>query len=69
MWMLLRQPDMGSFEDIESKEEVVEDWDSSDDIPEDWKRVVHHCLKHDPNQRIGLQELFDFWEIAKQKTQ
>jgi hypothetical protein len=69
MWMLLRQPDMGSFEDIESTEEVVEDWDSSDDIPEDWKRVVHHCLKHDPNERISLQELLDFWEIAKHKTQ
>ncbi|WEW59251.1 hypothetical protein PRK78_004720 [Emydomyces testavorans] len=62
MWMLLRQPDMDAFEDVTSTEEVVEDWESSEDIPAHWRDVVQGCLKHDPNERIGLRELTAFWE-------
>ena len=62
MWMLLRQPDMNAFEDVESTEDVVEDWTSSDDIPAHWKHVVQSCLKRNPNERIGLRELLAFWD-------
>ncbi|KAI0003448.1 hypothetical protein F4779DRAFT_634602 [Xylariaceae sp. FL0662B] len=68
MWMLLRQPDMNAFENIESTEEVVEDWDSSQDIPEHWRHVVRSCLKHDPNERIGLRELTAFWDGERHKV-
>ena len=64
MWMLLRQPDMDAFDDIMSTEDVVEDWEASEDIPPHWRRVVQDCLKHDPNERIGLRELLTFWDDA-----
>ena len=62
--MLLRQPDIDAFEDITSTEEVVEDWGSSEDIPAQWKHVVQDCLKHSPNERMGLHELLTFWDSA-----
>lgn len=65
MWMLLRQPDMNSFEDVLGTEDVVEDWDSSEDIPAHWKRVISNCLKNEPNERIGLRELLAFWDNAR----
>ena len=68
MWMLLRQPDMDAFEDIARTEEVVEDWGSSDDIPAHWKQVVQDCLKHSPNERIGLRELLKFWDSARREA-
>ena len=68
MWMLLRQPDMNAFEDITRTEEVVEDWGSSEDIPERWKYVVQACLKHSPNERIGLRELLNFWDSARHEV-
>ncbi|KAI1076824.1 kinase-like domain-containing protein [Whalleya microplaca] len=67
MWMLLRQPDMIAFEDIESTEEVVEDWESSEDIPAHWKHVIQRYLKHDPNERISLRELTDFWDGVRRE--
>lgn len=68
MWMLLRQPDINAFEDITSTEEVVEDWGSSEDIPAHWKHVVQDCLKHSPNERIGLRELLKFWDGARREV-
>ncbi|KAI9748037.1 MAG: hypothetical protein M4579_007326 [Chaenotheca gracillima] len=68
MWMLLRQPDMTAFNSIMSTEEVVEDWESSEDIPAHWKRTVQDCLKHDPNERIGLRELVAFWDNARHEV-
>ncbi|KAI9692025.1 MAG: hypothetical protein M1820_009600 [Bogoriella megaspora] len=65
MWMVLRQPDMAAFDGITSTEEVVEDWDSSEDIPARWKQVVQDCLKHDPNERIGLHDLVNSWDNAR----
>lgn len=65
MWMLLRQPEMNAFEDVTCTEDVVEDWESSEDIPADWRHVVQDCLKHDPNERIGLRQLVAFWDGAR----
>lgn len=67
MWMLLRQPDMDAFEDVTSTEDVVEDWGSSGDIPLHWRHVVEGCLKHSPNERIGLSELLNFWDGARRE--
>ncbi|KFZ05786.1 hypothetical protein V501_08021 [Pseudogymnoascus sp. VKM F-4519 (FW-2642)] len=66
MWMLLRQPDLDGLDDIARIEDVVEDWESAEDIPEQWKRVVENCLHKDPNKRIGLRELVDFWNSERQ---
>ena len=68
MWMLLRQPDMDAFEDVTSTEDVVEDWGSSEDIPVHWRHVVQDCLKHSPNDRIGLSELLTFWDGARREV-
>ena len=67
MWMLLRQPDFNSFDDVTCTEDVVEDSESTEDIPENWKRVVRDCLHHDPNKRIGLRELVSFWDSERQR--
>ncbi|KAH8744314.1 kinase-like domain-containing protein [Diaporthe sp. PMI_573] len=65
MWMLLRQCNKDDFEGIENTEDIVEDWTSSDDIPSHWKEAVEGCLKRDPNDRTGLQDIHDFWEAAR----
>ncbi|PVH69878.1 hypothetical protein DL98DRAFT_438076, partial [Cadophora sp. DSE1049] len=65
MWMLLRQPDINAFKNIRSTEEVVEDWGSSEDIPAHWRQAVQDCLKHDPNERLGLRELLAFWDNVR----
>ena len=65
MWMLLEQVTESEMED---HEEVVTSWsDAVQDIPELWKDVVSRCLDPDPNERIGLSELVDFWEAMKGK--
>jgi serine/threonine protein kinase len=67
MWMLLRQPDLDNFDDVTCSEEVVEDWESAGNIPDHWKNVVHDCLHHDPNRRIGLRDLVTFWDSETQR--
>ena len=67
MWMLLEQVTQSEVEDLE---EVVISWsDMAKDIPEEWKSVVNRCLLPDPNERIGLSELVDFWAIEQRKSQ
>lgn len=58
MWMILEQVAQIDVENIE-------DFDWSKDIPDDWRSVVDRCLDTDPNKRIGLSELVDFWEAVK----
>ena len=59
MWMLLEQVTQSEVEDLD---EVIVSWsDMVIDIPQGWKDVVNRCLDPDPNQRIGLSELVDFW--------
>ncbi|KAL8724400.1 MAG: hypothetical protein Q9166_007971 [cf. Caloplaca sp. 2 TL-2023] len=60
MWMLLDEVTQSEVEDCD---EIVVSWsDSADDIPEDWKNVVDRCLHPDPNERVRLGELVDFWK-------
>ena len=62
-WMLLNQITQSQLED---KNEVSGSWDQdSEDIPEDWKAVINRCLHSDPNERIRLLELVDFWKAVK----
>ena len=62
MWMLLEQVAQSEVEELD---EVVVSWsDAAKDIPEDWKCVVSRCLNPDPNERIGLLQLLDFWEAV-----
>lgn len=64
MWMLLEQV---TESDMEDHFEVVTWSDAVPDIPELWKDVVSRCLDPDPNERISLFELVDFWETMKEK--
>ena len=59
MWMLLEQVTQSEAEDLN---EVIVSWsDMVTDIPQGWKDLVHRCLDPDPNERIGLSALVDFW--------
>jgi hypothetical protein len=63
--MLLRQPDINTFKDVISTEEVMEDWELLEDILVYWRHVIQDCLKHNLNERIGLRELVAFWDNAR----
>lgn len=43
LWMLLRQCDFDSFEDVKTTLDIMEDWDNSEDIPVTWKHAVEAC--------------------------
>ena len=43
--------------------------DMAKEIPEDWKSVVSRCLHPDPNERICLSELVDFWATVQRKAE
>jgi hypothetical protein len=63
MWMLLEQVAQSEVEDLD---EVIVFWsEAAQDIPDDWRGVVCRCLDPDPNKRITLLELVDFWEAVK----
>ena len=67
MWMLLEQVTLSEVEELDK---VVVSWsDMAKDIPEDWKSVVSRCLNLDPNERIGLLELVDFWAAVRRKAE
>ena len=68
MWMLLEEVEQSEVEDL-AQDQVVVSWsDESYDIPEEWKAVVARCLDRDPNERIGLWDLVEFWGAEKQKV-
>ncbi|MCJ1407364.1 hypothetical protein MMC19_001435 [Ptychographa xylographoides] len=63
MWMLLEQVAQSEVEDLDN---VIVFWsEAAKDIPDAWKKVVCRCLDIDPNKRITLLELVNFWEAAK----
>ena len=65
MWMLLEQVTQSEVEDLD---EVIVSWsDMVNDIPQGWKDVVNRCLDPDPNERIGMAELVDFWAAVQCK--
>ena len=65
MWMLLEQVTQSEVEDLD---EVIVSWrDIVTDIPQGCKEVVDGCLDPDPNERIGLSELVDFWAAVQCK--
>ena len=59
MWMLLEQVTEGETEGLTN---IVVSWsDKAKDIPDEWKEIVGRCLDPDPNERISLLGLVDFW--------
>lgn len=65
MWMLLEQLTQSEVEDLD---QIGVFWsDTAKDIPEDWKGILNRCLDPDPNARIGLLELVDFWAAAQRE--
>ncbi|KAL8745462.1 MAG: hypothetical protein Q9190_002399 [Brigantiaea leucoxantha] len=66
MWMLLEEVTQSEVEELD---EVIVSWSAfADDIPEDWKGVVSRCLDPDPNKRVELSELVDFWKAVTCKA-
>ncbi|KAF2233622.1 kinase-like protein [Viridothelium virens] len=62
LWLLLEQV---SQSEIENNRSVVVAWSKGEeDIPDDWKAIVYRCLEPDPNDRIGLAEVLNFWKDA-----
>lgn len=63
MWMVLEQVAQSEVEDLN---EFVMSWSkAANDIPDDWKAIVRRCVDSNPNQRVGLSELVNFWEARK----
>jgi hypothetical protein len=64
MWMLLQQVSGEEIEDCSG--EIVVTWNKdAGDIWQRWKDFVQRCLEVDPNQRIRLSQLVDFWVDAE----
>ncbi|KAL8983335.1 MAG: hypothetical protein Q9205_002399 [Flavoplaca limonia] len=62
MWMLLNGVAQSELED---SDEVVMSWnDAAEEVPNEWKGIVGRCLDPDPNARIGLRQLVDFWKVV-----
>ena len=66
MWMLLRQSSM-AFEHVQNIRDIEEeDWTGCDDVPEWVRKGVEKCLtRNNPNQRMSLEELKEFWDGAE----
>lgn len=63
MWMVLEQVAQSEVEDLD---EVIMSWsEAANDIPDDWKAIVRRCVDSNPNKRVGLSELVNFWEARK----
>ena len=59
MWMLLEEK---LQKDIEDLDVVVVSWsEASCDIPDICKSIISRCLDPDPNKRIKLHDLVEFW--------
>ena len=62
MWILLNRVAQSELED---SDEVIISWnDAAEDVPNEWKDIVGRCLDPDPNARIGLRQLVDFWKVV-----
>ncbi|ROT38519.1 kinase-like protein [Sodiomyces alkalinus F11] len=66
MWMLLQEVPQEDVEDLDPEGITVNWSEDADDIPDCWKAVVMRCLERDPNERIGLVDLVQFWEGQQQ---
>ncbi|KAF2457797.1 kinase-like domain-containing protein [Lineolata rhizophorae] len=63
LYLLLEQVRLVHVEGVSdySAEEVRwSEW--SDDIPQSWKESITKCRMLDPNERIGMMELLEFWK-------
>ncbi|KAL8992854.1 MAG: hypothetical protein Q9169_006787 [Polycauliona sp. 2 TL-2023] len=65
MWVLLEQVPQSDVEDLE---QIVVSWsESAKDLPDNWKTTLARCMDPDPNQRLGLSNLVEFWEMETWK--
>src|SRR5207247_140724 len=63
MWLLLEQVALNHVDGVEDySSEVIHRTNWSKDIPDAWKDIVAVCVKLDPNERIGMKQLLDFWK-------
>ena len=67
MWMLLNEVEQSEIECLPRNEIVVSWRVESNDIPPEWKAIVARCLDSDPNERVGLLDLVEFWEAEVEK--
>lgn len=65
MWMLLQEVPQDDIADLDPKR-IVASWnEDAADIPDTWKAAVMSCLEPDPNQRIVLTDIVQFWELQQ----
>jgi serine/threonine protein kinase len=71
MWMLLARIDEGQAYHIwkNNPEKVLWRLKSQHDMPQDWKDIIRRCVCEDPNNRIDLKELSDFWEMTERRLE
>ncbi|KAH0565094.1 hypothetical protein GP486_001512 [Trichoglossum hirsutum] len=63
MWLILEQVNTGHGDGEEDYASEVIQWSPwSEDIPHSWKKIVGRCIEVDPNSRIRMKELCQFWE-------
>ena len=64
MWVLLQQvpEDCGTSDGSNTTLAPVIWDDETSDIPQKWKDIVSRCVELDPNKRIVLSEVLEFWE-------
>ncbi|CAD6591756.1 MAG: hypothetical protein ASARMPREDX12_005406 [Alectoria sarmentosa] len=66
MWMLFEQL---TQDEVEDHDNVLVFWsEKTKDIPDDWRTVVMACMNSDPNRRMKLMELLDFWESRNHRA-
>jgi hypothetical protein len=64
MWLLLEQVGLDDADGVEDYSSEVVHWtDWSEDIPQSWKNTIAACMKQDPNERMPMRRLSDFWKM------
>ena len=60
--MLLQEVPQEDVEDFDPEEIIVSWGGDTGDVPDHWKVAVIRCLERDPNKRMRLADLVQFWE-------
>lgn len=65
MWMLLQEVPQEDIADLVPNSIIIGWNKNAADIWDTWKTVVMSCLKPEPNERMRLTDLVQFWELQQ----